>query len=89
MSESTTYNGWSNRETWVANLWLTNDQEYYLLLKEAISMFNSALVSAEWLKEQIRDQLDDESAIASMWSDLLSTAFYRINWQEIIASNLD
>ncbi|MCX6727525.1 MAG: hypothetical protein NTX11_01800 [Candidatus Saccharibacteria bacterium] len=52
-------------------------------------MFNSALVSAEWLKEQIRDQLDDESAIASMWSDLLSTAFYRINWQEIIASNLD
>ena len=25
----TTYNGWSNRETWVVNLWLTNEPYAY------------------------------------------------------------
>ncbi len=35
MSE-TTYNGWTNRETWSANLWLSNDEHTYNKLNEAI-----------------------------------------------------
>ncbi len=26
---ATEYNGWTNRETWVVNLWLSNDMESY------------------------------------------------------------
>ena len=26
---ATEYNGWSNRETWIVNLWMTGDQGYY------------------------------------------------------------
>ena len=30
----TTYNGWTNRETWMVNLWLTNDAGTYEYLAE-------------------------------------------------------
>ena len=30
------YNGWCNRETWVINLWLTNDECYYEELQAII-----------------------------------------------------
>ena len=36
-SVATEYNGWSNYETWFANVWLTNERPSYALLQEAIS----------------------------------------------------
>ena len=87
MPEANKYNGWSNRETWVANLWLTNDQDSYYLLLEALKHSDSDFTCAEWLQEQLRDQLDEEAGTASMWSDLLSTAFYRVDWVEVIECN--
>ncbi len=84
-----TYNGWSNRETWLASLWLTNDQGSYALLGEAIRSGDSDFARADWLERELRDQLDDEAGNASMWSDLLSTAFCRINWIEVIEHNRD
>ncbi len=84
-----TYNGWSNHETWLANLWLTNDQGSYVLLVEAMSSGDSDFARADWLERQLKDQLADEAREASMWNDLLSTAFYRINWVEVIEKNRD
>jgi hypothetical protein len=89
MNEETIYNGWSNRETWLASLWLTNDQGSYALLEEAIRSGESDFARADWLERELRDQLVDEAGEASMWSDLLSTAFYRINWVEVIEHNRD
>lgn len=82
-----TYNGWSNRETWLAGLWLTSDEHLYRLLKEAVSLNMADFEQADWLEKQLRDQLDDEAGNASLWSDLLSTAFARINWVEVIEHN--
>ncbi len=84
-----TYNGWSNRETWLASLWLTNDQPSYGLLLEALSSGDSDFARANWLEQQLREQLAEEAGEASMWSDLLSTAFHRVNWVEVIESNRD
>jgi len=84
-----TYNGWSNRETWLASLWLNNEEGSYELLRRACKRCKTDFERADWLEKQLRNQLDNEADEASMWSDLLSTAFYRINWVEVIEHNQD
>ena len=86
----TTCNGWSNRETWLASLWLNNEEASYDLLQRAYNKGDDASSQAEWLENILHDQLDCEvSDEANMWSDLLSTAFNRVSWLEVIEKNLD
>jgi hypothetical protein len=87
MTEDASYNGWSNRETWLAGLWLDNDEYFNRLLLEACRLNMADYEQAEWLEKHLRDSLDDEASDASFWSDLLSTAFSRINWVEVIENS--
>jgi hypothetical protein len=89
MHEAEKYNGWSNRETWLANLWLNNDESSYDVLCRAIDVDGSLFDKADWLEEQLRYQLDDEIDVPCLWQDLLQTAFGRISWSELIESNLE
>lgn len=84
MPEATTYNGWSNRETWLAGLWLTNEEASFDLLRQAIKYSCDSSEQAAWLEESLRLQLDCEAGDANLWSDLLTTAFGRINWLEVV-----
>ncbi|QHN43018.1 hypothetical protein GII36_04130 [Candidatus Mycosynbacter amalyticus] len=48
-----------------------------------------AVDKADWLKERLEWQLNDEIEDACMWRDLLQHAFRQVDWLEIIKANLD
>ena len=83
----TSYNGWSNCETWLASLWLNNEERSYSLLIRAMKAGESDFEQAEWLQSRLHDQLVCEQGEASLWADLLATAFLRIDWLEVISNN--
>ena len=84
---NTTYNGWSNRETWVVNLWLNNEPYSYDMLQHIIKAFDTVSEQAEERENYVRNDDNSLTGEASMWSDLLSTSLGRVNWYEIIQNN--
>jgi len=90
MSEYTlTYNGWSNRETWLVSLWLNNDEYNYRLFSEILEMKISSSIKAERLQELVEDQMYDLELGANLFSDLLSTSLSKVDWLEVIKANLE
>lgn len=81
------YNGWNNRETWLAQLWLTNDEGSYRFLMGAIADHEESWQSAEWLKMSLQEQLNDEINVPCLWQDLLQQAYDKIDWIEIVENN--
>lgn len=77
----------SYSETMVAELWLNNNQRHYDLLREACRRYKNAYDCADWLKNQLYERLNDVMGEPSLWSDLLTAAFARVNWEEIIQRN--
>ena len=83
-TETIGYNGWTNRETWLVNLWLTNDECYYEELQAIIKNFDSD-EQAEELEQYVHWIIDTDKS--SMTTDLLSTSLGRVNWHEIARAN--
>ena len=94
------YNGWTNYETWVVNLWIGNEQgssNYWH--DQAITALEHAksdkiftkdeiakLVLADALKEHHELALPEVQGFAA---DLLGAAMSEVNWEEIAGSLID
>lgn len=74
---ATEYNGWCNRETWVVNLWLTNDECYYEELCAIVKIFDSTDEQAEEIEQYVHWIIDVDEA--TMTTDLLSASLGRVN----------
>lgn len=72
---SSTYNGWSNRETWLANLWLDE-----LLVNETTE---GNEVTADLVETLIDEMISATDVDSGLTYDLLMTAVGRINYREI------
>ncbi len=103
MTESdSSYNGWSNYETWVVNLWLGNDEGSYntcrLLAQRcfAEAVADQVLSRKEracyQLANEMKEMIEDGNPLAgeaSVYSDLLNASMSEVNWKEIANSFLE
>ena len=84
-----TYNGWANYETWVANLWLTNDEMTYRTARElAYAVKNGTAVRAEdhfvTFVEEIAFGASFDGPPASLGTDPLHHSLQRIDYVSIV-----
>lgn len=75
-----TYNGWRNRETWLVNVWLSNDEISYNYFRSILKQGDSRS-SAKDISGYFEELLEDSSI--SLWSDLLREALSKVDWLEI------
>ena len=97
MTESdSSYNGWSNYETWVVNLWLGNDEDSYntcrslaqRCIEESVAdeVFSRKERACYQLANELKEMIEDGNPLASeasVYADLLNASFSEINWKEI------
>lgn len=79
------YNGWSNKETWIVNMWLNSEQNMYHIARDVLTDKKTNLESKrdimiDWLLSSSEEVLGN----APMLDDLIRyTMFWRVNWEEI------
>jgi len=82
------YNGWANRETWLVNLWLTNDQETYEAAREIcdIAYERPAVTALQEFVESIAFDAVTEQGSSGLGVDLIGQSLACVDWREIVES---
>jgi hypothetical protein len=93
-----TYNGWTNRETWAVNLWLSNDHGLYLQTEELAQQAASEADARLWLASRLEDMVSDlfegfyadpegSQGLSGFVSDVGS--LWRVDWAGIARAWID
>lgn len=91
-----TYNGWSNYETWLVNLWMLNEYPsacyYEELASSALSETDSdddlhtrIQEASHELARQLKEEFEEACPVQgySVWADLMNAAMGAVDWREI------
>ena len=91
--EKKTYNGWTNWETWNANLWIDNDwqmSESYAC--QALDLLGSYEPddAVDELAEIIESDFNEfMPEVSGFFADMLNGAMREVNWHEIAKHYID
>lgn len=88
LKDTERYYGYANYETWLVNLWLTNDECYYIELKDIVAHFDTDEEMIDELKAYV-NMLTGVNFRGGIAGDLLTMSLEKINWLEIIEANKD
>ena len=77
------YNGWTNYETWCANMWLDGDEAHWRERAQELVNEHDCSAMYELGKEMWDFYQDLMPQVEGMYADLLGAAMSSINWQEI------
>ncbi len=85
MSNDKTYNGWTNYETWLVNLWIQNDEDLYSQLHDMVVTVDTLFAAKEVLQACMDNEYDMyiERNPHGLFQDLIKGALSEVNWYEI------
>ena len=78
--ENKTHNGWTNRATWLVNLWWGDDLQAY---RKDEGRALDDLDVKEYIQNMVDYQLDTHSPESAFLLDMVYEALDDVNWQEI------
>jgi hypothetical protein len=84
---SNKYNGWTNWETWNANLWIENDwrlaESYHWMAGDLLGSYEqdeATVRLAKIIENHFRDICPE---VEGFFSDMIDGAMREVNWREI------
>lgn len=80
-----TYNGWTNYETWLVNLWIQNDQALHAALHDEVTSAENLYDAKEALQAWLDNEYDlfVEERGHGLFQDLLNAALSNVDWYDI------
>lgn len=81
-----TYEGWTNYETWAVHLWLSNDEGSYYAARETVADNLPADVAHMAMRELVEQSIFGDEAPATLATDLLNHSLARVDWAEVVAA---
>jgi hypothetical protein len=83
----TTYQGWTNYETWLTNLWLTsNDQATYNEVRGIVTTAENEHDAVDKCADYVDHLCYGEDRKPSLAADLLRGALSQVDWYSIVES---
>jgi len=84
------YNGWTNYETWLVNLWL-DEEDSKAELWDQVDMTQADAVRelATVIEDSVIDRVDEMGIENGMVRDLIGSALSEVNWDEIARSMVE
>ena len=78
------YSGWTNKETWLVNLWYMDDMPYYFT---TIDQYHAEPNDLEGAVKQVAEECEALSQLpVGLLSDFINTCWSKVNWHELADS---